>query len=59
VRRCLDRLFPGQWIGRRGSVEWPPRSPDLTPLDVLLVGAIEGHGVLGENTKCGPPKRTH
>ncbi|KAJ4449257.1 hypothetical protein ANN_00654 [Periplaneta americana] len=22
----------GKWIGRGGSVSWPPRSPDLTPL---------------------------
>ncbi|KAJ4438660.1 hypothetical protein ANN_14607 [Periplaneta americana] len=22
--------FPGKWIGRGGSVPWPPRSPDLT-----------------------------
>jgi len=24
-------LFP-HWIGRRGRVEWAPRSPDLSPL---------------------------
>jgi hypothetical protein len=22
----------GHWIGRRGSMQWPPRSPDLTQL---------------------------
>ena len=22
-----------EWIGRRGRVEWPPHSPDLTPMD--------------------------
>ena len=21
------------WIGRGGTIAWPPRSPDLTPLD--------------------------
>ena len=36
MRRWLDRQFPGQWIGRRGPVEWPPRSPDLIPLDFYL-----------------------
>ena len=33
VRRWLGRQFTGQWIGRRGPVEWPPRSPDRNPLD--------------------------
>jgi hypothetical protein len=32
----MDRQFPGYWIGRRGPVDWPPRSPDLTPLDFYL-----------------------
>lgn len=32
-----------RWIGRRGSIELPPRSPDLTSLDFIfdLRGAIE------------------
>lgn len=33
VREFLDEVFPGRWIGRRGSIEWPARSPDLTPMD--------------------------
>ena len=33
VRAWLHDTFPGHWIGRRGPIEWPPRSPDLTPLD--------------------------
>lgn len=33
VRQYLDQRFPRNWIGRRGSIEWPPRSPDLSPLD--------------------------
>lgn len=33
VRDHLNRTFPGQWIGRGGPVRWPPRSPDLNPLD--------------------------
>ncbi|XP_071055457.1 uncharacterized protein [Onthophagus taurus] len=36
VRRYLDTVFPARWIGRRGSVEWPPRSPDLTPCDFFF-----------------------
>lgn len=40
VRQFLDGHFPGRWIGRRGPIEWPPRSPDLTPLD-FFVGTFE------------------
>jgi hypothetical protein len=40
VRSWLDRQFPGRWIGRRGPLEWPPRSPNLTSTLFLLVGGI-------------------
>ncbi|KYQ46369.1 hypothetical protein ALC60_14791, partial [Trachymyrmex zeteki] len=33
--------FPQRWIGRRGAIEWPPRSPDLTPLDFFLWGHLK------------------
>lgn len=36
VRDILDSMFPERWIGRGGPVPWPPRSPDLTPLDFFL-----------------------
>ncbi|VEN42073.1 unnamed protein product, partial [Callosobruchus maculatus] len=29
VRQYLNQIFPNRWIGRRGSMEWPARSPDL------------------------------
>jgi len=25
-----------RWIGRKEEIEWPPRSPDLSPLDYSL-----------------------
>ncbi|KZC08101.1 hypothetical protein WN55_10867, partial [Dufourea novaeangliae] len=28
-------------IGRGGLVSWPPRPPDLTPLDLFLWGALK------------------
>jgi hypothetical protein len=31
VRKFLNEQLPNMWIGRRGSAEWPPRLPDLTP----------------------------
>jgi hypothetical protein len=42
VRDWLDARFPGRWIGRGGPLAWPPRSPDLTPLDFFLWGYIKG-----------------
>jgi len=36
VREYLDESFPNHWLGRGGPVAWPPRSPDLTPLDYYL-----------------------
>jgi transposase len=41
VRNFLDQVFPERWIGRRGPIEWPPRSPDLTPLDFFLWGYLK------------------
>jgi len=38
VRELLNELFPNRWLGRGGPVAWPPRSPDLTPLDYYLWG---------------------
>jgi len=32
----LDATFPNRWIGRDGPTPWPPRSPDITPLDFFL-----------------------
>lgn len=29
----LNEIFGDRWIGRGGPVQWPSRSPDLTPLD--------------------------
>lgn len=36
VRTWLTGTFAEQWIGRGGPVNWPARSPDLTPLDFFL-----------------------
>lgn len=41
VRQFLDECFPRKWIGRRGEIEWPPRSPDLTPFDFFLWGYLK------------------
>lgn len=41
VRDFLGHQLRGQWIGRRGLIEWPARSPDLTPMDFFLWGHIK------------------
>ncbi|UYV75878.1 hypothetical protein LAZ67_13001645 [Cordylochernes scorpioides] len=41
VRAYLDKNLSGQWIGRRGPIEFPARSPDLTPLDFFLWGTVK------------------
>ena len=37
----LDATFPNRWIGRDGPTPWPPRSPDITPLDFFLWGYVK------------------
>ena len=41
VRNLLTEKFHHQWIGRGGPIEWPARSPDLTPLDFYLWGHVK------------------
>ena len=41
VRKWLDEHFPDRWIDRRSFVEWPARSPDLTPLNFFLWGVLK------------------
>ena len=37
----LHNSFPDRWIGRRGAVEWPAHSPDLSPLDYYFWGHLK------------------
>lgn len=41
VRNHLNSEFGDHWIGRGGPVSWPPRSPDLTPLDFYLWSEVK------------------
>jgi hypothetical protein len=38
VRTWLNEQFEDRWIGRRGPLDWPPRSPDQTPMDFGVWG---------------------
>jgi len=41
VWNYLDNIFPLYWIRRRGSIDWPPRSPDLTPIGFLFWSVVK------------------
>ena len=41
VRNHLNDAHPGRWMGRGGPINWPARSPDLTPLDFFLWGHLK------------------
>jgi hypothetical protein len=41
VRKFHDEQLPNRWICRRGPVEWPPRPPDLTPMDFFFWGVVK------------------
>ena len=41
VRGHLNRRFGQRWMGRGGPIPWPPRSPDLTPIDYFLWGRMK------------------
>jgi len=41
VMQHLNDTFPNRWIGRGSTINWPPRSPDLTPLYFCLWGLMK------------------
>ena len=41
IQNLFNEKFPGTWIGRRGSIEWPARSPDLSPLVFFFWGVMK------------------
>lgn len=43
VRNYLNQQYPNKWIGRGNDapVNWPPRSPDMTPMDYFLWGTLK------------------
>jgi hypothetical protein len=42
-QRCTRRIDVWEkiWVGRYGPIPWPPRSPDITPLDFFLWGYVK------------------
>ena len=41
VRQYLNHKVPDRWISRDGAQKWPPRSPDLNPLDYHVWGYMQ------------------
>ena len=41
VMQHLNDTFPNRWIGHGSTINWPPRSPDLTPLGFCLWGLMK------------------
>ena len=41
ARALLNDIFGDRWIGRGEPLPWPPRSPDLTPLDFFVWGEMK------------------
>ena len=41
ARQFLNDIYPGRWIGRGGPIAWPPRSPDLNPMDFYVWGHLK------------------
>ena len=41
VARLLYELFEDRWFGNNGAHQWPPRSPDLSPLVFYFWGRIK------------------
>jgi len=41
VMQHLNDTFPNRWISRGSTINWPPRSPDLTVLDFRLWGFMK------------------
>jgi hypothetical protein len=41
VRDVLNNTYHHRWTGRGGPTAWPPRSPDMNPLDFYLWGHLK------------------
>jgi len=50
VKHYLNQHFPQRWLGTNGPLQWPPRSPDLTPLDFFLWGYLKNNVYAEQST---------
>lgn len=40
-RQHLNLSYMDRWIGSKGPISWPPRSPALNPFDYYLWGRLK------------------
>lgn len=50
AREKLTEMFGDQWIGRYGPIKWPPKSADLSPLELFLWKSVKNE-VYGKHMK--------
>jgi hypothetical protein len=56
----LNDTFFNRWIGRGSTINWPPRSPDLTPLDFCLWAWIKSEVYISKvDTYMGQTARSY
>ena len=53
----LQKAFPGKVLSKGGSVNWPPRSPDLSLPDFFLWGLLKAKVYRGQVRSLGALKR--
>ncbi len=46
VKDWLHETFPDRWLGRGEPYDWPPMSPDLTPVDLSVWGIVKENGLI-------------
>jgi hypothetical protein len=52
MRHLLGARFRRRWTGHSGSVEYPPRSPDLIPLDFHVWGDLKNTAYARNQEHC-------
>jgi hypothetical protein len=52
----LEFVFPGRLISKR---LWPPRSPDLSPLRLIFMGASQGYCIFKSSTHTARASGQH
>ncbi|KAK3849715.1 hypothetical protein Pcinc_043543 [Petrolisthes cinctipes] len=58
TRDFINVMYSDKWIGLVGGpIAWPPKSPDLTPLDFYLWGNLKSRSTPVRN--CGKEFKRH
>jgi hypothetical protein len=55
VSQYLNQQFPNRWTGLSGEQNWPPRSPDLNPLEFHVWGYTKAMVCVRKSGTRGEP----